>query len=206
MSTSQPQRTVLLGSAIVFVAILAALAVHDASGASLGLPDGWIRAGSAPADFDMGTDQSIVHAGKASGYLKSKVAKPAGFGTLMQMCKAEEFHGKRVRMSAWVKSEKVMGWAGLWMRVDGPEASQMLAFDNMQSRPIKGTSEWSQYQIVLDVAPEAKDIAFGILLDGTGGVWLDEINFEVVDQSVPTTGTGAGGELAAKPKNLDFEK
>ena len=206
MSTFQPLRIVLLGSAIVSVAIFTVLAVHHASGAGPGLPDGWIQAGSAPADFDMGTDQSLVHAGKASGYLKSKVAKPAGFGTLMQMFKAEQFRGKRVRMSAWAKSESVMGWAGLWMRVDGPDANRPLAFDNMQSRPIKGTSGWNQYQIVLDVAPEAKDIAFGILLDGLGGVWLDDINFEVVDQSVPTTGTGAEGELAAKPNNLDFEK
>ncbi len=206
MSTSQTFRTVLVGSAIVSVAIFAALAAQDASGADLGLPDGWIRAGSTPADFDMGTDQSVVHAGKASGYLKSKVAKPAGFGTLMQQCMAEQFHGKRVRMSAWVKSENVMNWAGLWMRVDGSDASRVLAFDNMQSHPIKGTSGWSQYQIVLDVAPEAKDIAFGILLDGLGGVWLDDVAFEVVDQSVPTTGTGAGSGLAEKPKSLDFEK
>ena len=169
------------------------------------MPDGWIRAGSAPADFDMGIDQRAAYAGKASGYLKAKVAKPAGFGTLMQMCKAEEFYGKRVRMSAWIKSEKVTGWAGLWMRVDGPVASRSLAFDNMQSRPIKGTIEWSQHQVVLDVSPEARDIAFGILLDGPGTVWLDEIKFEVVDQSVPTTGTDAGN-LAAKPQNLDFEE
>ena len=206
MSRSQTPRTVLVSSAIVFVAILAALVVRSASTASLELPDGWIRAGSAPADFDMGTDPSFAHTGKASGYLKSKIAKPTGFGTLMQMCKADQFLGKRVRMSAWVKSENVMSWAGLWMRVDGPEASRMLAFDNMQSRPIKGTSGWSQYEIVLDVAPEAKDIAFGILLDGPGGVWLDDINFEVVDQSVPTTGADTGGELAPKPKNLAFEE
>ena len=204
MRTSQLRRAVLLGSGIVLVAILAALSIQT-SGASLGMPDGWIRAGSTPADFDMGTDRSVAHAGKTSGYLKSKVAKPGGFGTLMQMCNAEEFHGKRVRMSAWVKSEKVMSWAGLWMRVDGAVASQPLAFDNMQSRPIKGTSGWSQHQVVLDVAPEAKDIAFGILLDGPGAVWLDEMKFEVVDQTVPTTGVGAGGNLAAKPQNLDFE-
>ena len=205
MNTPQALRSVLLGPAMVLVAALAAVAVPDASGASLGLPDGWIRAGSAPADYAMGADQSVFHAGKASGYLKSKVVKPAGFGTLMQQCKADQFHGKRVRLSAWVKSDSVVSWAGLWMRVDGPEA-KMLAFDNMESRPIKGTSGWTQYRIVLDVAPEAKDIAFGILLDGAGGVWLDDLTFEIVDPSVPTTGTGMGGELAAAPKNLDFER
>ena len=206
MNRSQSLCTSLVSIAIALVAIFAGLAVHDASGAGLGLPDGWIRAGSAPANFDMGTDQSVVHAGKTSGYLKSKAAKPAGFGTLMQMCKADQFLGKRVRMSAWARSENVAGWAGLWMRVDGPDSNQPLAFDNMQSRPIKGTSGWSQYQIVLDVAPESKDIAFGILLDGLGGVWLDDISFEVVDQSVPTTGMSASTGLAAKPTNLDFER
>ena len=206
MGTSKPFRTASLYLASVLLGTLAAFAIHGVSRANLGLPDGWIRAGSAPADFDMGTDHSFAHAGKASGYLKSKVVKPAGFGTLMQMCKGEEFHGKRVRMSAWIKSENVRSWAGLWMRVDGTEANQMLAFDNMQSRPIKGTSDWKQQQIVLDVAPEAKDIAYGILLDGPGAVWLDEVTFEVVDRSVPTTGTGPGGELAARPKNLDFEE
>jgi hypothetical protein len=99
-----------------------------------------------------------------------------------------------------------MGWAGLWLRVDGSDPNRSLAFDNMQSRPIKGTSGWSQCQIVLDVAPDAKDIAFGILLDGQGGVWLDDINFEIVDLSVPTTGMRASVDLPAKPKNLDFER
>jgi hypothetical protein len=187
------------------VAMLSPVASHGAPGSTPGLPDGWIRAGNAPADFDMGTDQTIVHAGKASGYLKSKVAKPAGFGTLMQLCTGAQFLGKRVRLSAWIKSDSVAGWAGLWMRVDGPDA-KMLAFDNMQSRPIKGTSGWTQNNIVLDVAPNAKDIAFGVLLDGTGAVWFDDISFEIVDHNVPTTGQGVGSEVASVPRNLDFEK
>ena len=188
---------------LVLIVMLAPLGLSSAGG---DVPEGWIRAGSAPADFDMGIDHAIVHAGKSSGFLKSKVTKPAGFGTLMQMCKGDEFHGKRVRMSAWVRSENVTDWAGLWMRVDGSDANQALAFDNMQSRPIRGNSEWKKHQIVLDVAPEAKDIAFGILLQGTGHVWLDGVTFEVVDRSVPSTGRSLGTDLALQPQNLDFEK
>ena len=36
------------------------------------------------------------------------------------------------------------------MRVDGGDG-QILSFDNMHSRPIKGTKDWKQYQITLDV-------------------------------------------------------
>jgi hypothetical protein len=185
---------VVLASGILFLATLSTLATRTSTAStnsSPALPDGWYSAGLSPDDYDMGTDPKTAHAGKASGYLRAKVAKPSNFGTLMQTCGTGEFLGKRVRMSAWIKSEQVTDWAGLWMRVDAG------------ARPIKGTTGWSQYQIVLDVAPEAKDIAFGILLDGPGAVWIDEIKFEVVDSSVPTTG---GDALAEAPQNLSFEK
>ena len=200
MNTRQLLCGVLLG--LVIAATVAPVAGHGASGPTSGLPDGWMRSGSAPADYEMGIDRSVFHGGKASGYLKSKAAKPTGFGTLMQQYKGEQFLGKRVRLSAWVKSDSVASWAGLWMRVDGPDR-KMLAFDNMQSRPITGTSGWTRHEIVLDVGSEARDIAFGILLEGTGGVWIDDASFEIVDRNVPTTGQDS--ELA-EPRNLDFER
>lgn len=182
-----------------FVTLLAIPALADSP-----LPDGWIRAGSAPKDYEMGSDPSAAHSGKAGGYLKSITDHTGGFGTLMQQCKGERFLGKRVRLSGWVKSENVTDWAGLWMRVDGTD-EQMLAFDNMHGRPIKGTSAWKRYEIVLDVAPDAKDIAFGILLSGPGEVWVDDVVFEVVDKGVALTLPGETQTLADNPVNLDFE-
>jgi hypothetical protein len=55
---------------------------------------------------------------------------------------------------------------------------------------------------VLDVADNATAIAFGILLDGPGKVWLANVRFEVVDRSVPTTSTKG---QSRRPENLDFE-
>lgn len=173
--------------------------------ASSDMPNGWFRAGSHPGDYEMGSGPA--HTGKAGAYLKSTAENPKGFGTLMQAFRADRFHGKRVRMTGWVKTDKVTSWAGLWMRVDGADASRdMLAFDNMQKRPIKGTLDWARYQVVLDVAPEAKDIAFGVLLNGAGTVWLDDVAFEVVDKSVATTSQGFSETIADNPMNLDFEK
>lgn len=194
----------------ILLATISTLAIRPSTASpdsSPALPDGWVRSGKAPADYDMGVDQKTTHAGNASGYLRAKVAKPKNFGTLMQECGVGEFQGKRVRMSAWIKSEQVTNWAGLWMRVDGC-GYQTLVIDNMQSRPIKGSTGWSQYQIVLDVAPEAKGIAFGIILDGPGAVWIDDIKFEVVDQGVPTTAAPLPQPPAPPetPQNLSFEK
>jgi hypothetical protein len=107
-----------------------------------------------------------------------------------------------VRFSGFVKTE-VADMAGLWMRVD-KEAKQV-ALDNMLNRPIKGTTNWQRYDVVLDVPKDATGIFFGVLLGGSGMVWLNDAKFEIVDPSVPTTDSGMV-HPHDEPTNLDFEK
>jgi hypothetical protein len=164
-------------------------------------PAGWYHAGSDPKSFEIERDPNEVHSGKSSARLASIVEKPNGFGTMMQSIDPTEYHGKRLRLSAYIKAKEVTGWAGMWMRVDGPKES--LAFDNMQSRSIQGTRDWTRYEVVLDVAPEARAVAFGLLLEGVGTVWLDDVQLEIVDQSVPTTNQLLISNR--KPVNLDLE-
>jgi hypothetical protein len=120
----------------------------------------------------------------------------------MQDFRAEHYLGKRVRFSAFVKTEGTQDWAGLWMRVDnGPK---QIAFDNMQNRPIKGTADWKKYEVVLDVPQEATGIFFGILLNGSGTVWLNNATFDIVGSNVPTTG-GEKLQMPDDPVNLTFQ-
>ena len=88
------------------------------------------------------------------------------------------YRGKRIRFTANMKSEDVKGWAGLWMRVDGPRnpnggPAPMIVLDNMQSRAITGTKGWQSYSVVLDVPEDAGGIYHGILLSGAGAVWVN---------------------------------
>jgi len=46
-------------------------------------------------------------------------------------------------------------------------------------------SAWRNYEVVLDVPPEATGIFLGILLDGTGTVWISGAKFE--ETNLPTT-------------------
>lgn len=187
-------------------AILVACTIVAATAASRAeTPKGWLPAGSRPKDYKMSVDRTVVHGGKASALLKSAVSAPGGFGTLMQTCKADAFRGKRVRMSGYARSQDVKTWAGLWMRVDGPRG-EPLAFDNMQDRALKGTSDWQKYEIVLDVPESAQEMAFGLLLTGAGQVWIDDLSFEVVGKDVPTTGPKPSNQVPPAPANLDFEQ
>jgi hypothetical protein len=166
---------------------------------------GWYLAGTKPANYLTGVDRDAAFQGRPSAYLKAKPSATEGFGTLMQNFSAEQYLGKRVRVTAWVKSEGINDWAGVWMRVD--KGSSAVSFDNMMNRPIKGTSDWQNYAVVLDVPKGATGIFFGVLLNKGGAVWVNGVQFEIVGTDVPTTGGALGGNAQPKaPANLNFEE
>ena len=171
------------------------------SSSSVVAQGGWHKAGSDPADYDMGNDTTTAFTGNSSGYLRSNKADPKGFGTYMQTIDATDYRGKRMQLTAYVKSDRLVDWAAVWMRVDAG-STPGIAFDNMRDRPIKGSQDWTQYRIVLDVENRATAIAFGILLSGQGTVWIDDVALDAVSTDVPVTDV----MLKTKsPRNLDFE-
>lgn len=184
--------------------LIPGIAVGSAVAIMAESPNGWFAAGNHPREYEMTLDREVTHSGKGSASLKSTVSQAGGFGTLMQTFKAYSYLGQRVRMSGYLRSRDVGDWAGLWMRVDGAKG-EVLSFDNMQERAVKNTTDWTQYEIVLDVPEASQQIAFGVLLSGTGQVWLDDIKFETVGKDVPTTG-GKSGAVPSTPRNLDFEE
>jgi hypothetical protein len=174
------------------------------------VPRGWYLSGSNPGDYESGMDQT-QYEGHRVVYLKATTTETKGFGTIMQDFRADNYAGKRVRYSAMLKSENVANWAGLWMRVDkstGASSSpKMVAFDNMQDRPVKGTEDWKNYQVVLDVPADATGISFGLLLNGSGNVLLSNVKIETVGLDVPLTSMSVATTQPrpSAPTNLDFE-
>jgi hypothetical protein len=192
---------------MTFKALIAAMVVATVLALSTtvqgeGTMPGWFMAGSHPKSYELGVAAGAGQNRGPAGYLKSR-EEVSGFGTLMQQFQAADYLGKRVRLSAAVRTENVDKWAGLWMRVDGAERGS-LSFDNMQDRPIKGTTGWARYDVVLDVPENATLIALGMLVSGPGSAWLDDVKFEVVEKSVPTTGKKLEPPSARGPQNLHF--
>lgn len=148
----------------------------------------WLKVGSDPNRYESAVDSINQHDGKNVVTLRSVESKVKGFGALMQNVKPDQYLGKRIRMTGYLKTKNIKDWTGLWFRVDQAGSQQFLSFDNMEDRPVKGTTGWEKYEIVLDVPNHASNIAFGVLLSKTGQIWVDKINFEVVDNSVSTTG------------------
>lgn len=167
------------------------------------VPRGWFLAGSTPSEFEVGLDTAQAYQGHSSAFLRSRQPSVEGFGTLMQKFAAKQYLGKRVRLRGMVRTEDVTEWAGLWMRVD--KDGNTVVFDNMRDRPIKGTTGWQRYDVVLDVPNDATDIALGILLSGPGEVWLSNTTLDVVGTESAPTGS-QNRMIPEQPVNLDFEE
>lgn len=181
------------------IAMLALLSLASMAAA----PKGWIVAGSAPEDYEYGTDADKSTDGSKAAFIKSKPgAKGQGFGTLMQMFAADDYRGGRWKLTARMRTEDAKK-AQLWMRVDGPDR-KMNAFDNMDDRPVTGDRDWQRYEIVLDVAPDSVAVAFGFFLYGGGQVWADDFRLERVANTIPVT--GKPGQQARNPTNLSFDE
>lgn len=164
------------------------------------LPKYWFPAGTQPGDYEMGISEAEDNAGRRFAFVRSG-ENPRGFGTLMQVFAADDYRGKRLRLRAEVKALAVEHWAALWMRVDGRWPTEMLAFDNMQDRPITGSTEWRQHDVVLDVAPAATQVAFGVLLSGIGEVRIADVEITPVSNDVAATHSET---YPSAPMNLDF--
>jgi len=174
--------------------------------AKVNAPKGWILAGSKPKSYSAAVDKENAYNGQNTVKYQSIEKVANGFGTMMQMIKADQYKGKRVRWSGYIKSEKLDGWAGLWMRVDGVSGGNSLAFDNMQDRAVKGSTAWKKYEVVLDVpAKDSTAIGFGVLLDKNGTIWVSGFELQVVDKKVPVTEINLLRHYPDKPVNLNFE-
>lgn len=199
LKTNTMKKLSVLSLAAIFIVAGLLLTKNDLTAQKI---DGWFLAGNQPKSYTIGLDKSVFKTGGSSAYLESTDKKIEGFGTLMQTSIADEYLGKRIKMTAYIKSDNVSDWAGMWLRVDSKYSKKALSFDNMQDRPIKGDNDWTKCEIILDVPEESSTLNFGILLSGTGKVWFDNITFEVVDKlkTKPTK----ENKMNKEPSNLDF--
>ena len=176
------------------------LACLGVSIAGAEVPYGWHVAGGAPTEYEF-SQTAVASSGKYGALIRAKSATASGFGTLMQTIAADDYRGGRWRLSGYMKTDQAAR-AQMWMRVDGADKA-ILGFDNMDSRPVAGTTDWKRYEIVLDVPQGSIDIAFGFFLAGSGKVWGDNFKLEKVDATVPTTSSAPS--MPKAPANPDFE-
>ncbi len=169
------------------------------------IPKGWVKAGTEPTAYSVAIDTIQARKNHKSIQIRS-LGNSTGFVVLMETIQASHYRSRRVRFSGYLRTQQVSGWAGLWMRIDGPDR-KVLGFDNMKKRPVHGNTPWKKYSIIMDIPQKAQQISFGVLLNGDGQAWVNEIQFETVGKNVRVTSKSQRGvyyKYPPKPVNLNF--
>ena len=125
---------------------------------------------------------------------------------LQQTVRADAYRGRRVRLTGFVKTKGLDGWAGLWMHVYSSD--RLITNDAHGLRHDSRDSDWTPFAVVLDIPQDAETISFGSELSGAGKCWVSDIAFDTVNPS-EVQPTRKPFELdkslyLAQTQNLDF--
>jgi len=170
------------------------------------LPEGWAAgigkgvSGIQP-DAKLRVDSSIKQEGK---YALSIEFNGAGEFVSVVHVNHKKADASNIKLSGYLKTEGVKGRAGLWMRIDGKDRA--VAFDNMQARPVSGTTDWKQYEITLPYdREEAERINVGALLVGSGRIWIDNFRITLGGKDISEVGAYSRTLLPAEKDTSNYK-
>lgn len=194
---------------VIFVGLVL---TSTAAGEDNPCPGGWrMHSHYAPNLYRVGIDYEISHGGKWSGFLESADADYAKlhYASLVQSIDATRYRGKRLRLSAFVKTRDVKTRAEFEAAVPNPYADLT---DRFKAKPpLEGTSDWKRSEVELTVHHYAKQIDICVELKGPGRVWMDDVSLEVLGDAADarkTTEKDADSPpaLPDEPANPGFEQ
>lgn len=173
------------------------------------VPDGWILDGRGTDAYSGGLIPGVMHKGRPAISLKSRSDLPENmppdpYASVLQIVNAAPYHGKRLRIACAIRAFNVKGSATIWIRFDGT-SGQSIGFNNLENDAdngaLKGTLDWVDREIVLDVPDAASQIVFGFYLAGEGEAHYSGFLFETVGKNRALT----MDQLPRSPRNLGFE-
>lgn len=146
---------------------------------------GWQFYGLAQEHYAASMDKGVLYKGTQSARLDATSETTPGSAGIHQIIDATKYRNKRIRFTAFIKTRDVEDRCGLYLSVS--TRGYPTELDDMSTRPIKGTIDWQQFSVVVDVSKDSRRINFGTILAGTGTVWLDAAMLEIVGDDVAST-------------------
>ncbi|MDG1573284.1 S41 family peptidase [Robiginitalea sp. M366] len=123
-------------------------------------------------------DSSVSFRGKNSVRIASNENLTDSIGSIYLKIPIEG-KGNTVKLSGFIKTQKVnSGYGGLLLWTESNDG-QIPIYRNMQEYAVKGTSDWNEYSIGVEVPKNTKYLYIGGYLAGKGILWLDDINLQL---------------------------
>lgn len=181
---------------ILLAAPLAAAAVTASGADALRQPEGWMAMASYAWPQGQTHEAGVAPETETSGQRALTVKslgrrQPTEIGSVSQF--AFGYAGKRVRLTAQVKTAGLDGWGGLVIS-QGFTPLPYLAFtDAYATTPPLGAAgcpDWCEVSVVAHVAADSDKggvVNVGLALVGSGQAWARSVRLEAVGDDVPVT-------------------
>lgn len=130
--------------------------------------------------FIFSLDRSEPYSAPASARIQRVGAEI--YGILDQRVPAlPDWSGKVARLSGVLRTAKVDSFgAGLILQVIGGGDS-IMEWNHMNDRRVTGTTPWQRYVVEVNVPTNANYIRVGVMLEGGGTLWADDLKLEIVN-------------------------
>ncbi|MDR2172718.1 MAG: hypothetical protein LBE32_00670 [Burkholderiales bacterium] len=130
-----------------------------------------------PESYEFALDRDIFYRGTQSLRIKNIGEEP--YGLAEQKISATALRGKKVALSAWIKTQETNGrGAGLSMRAT--RGGAIAAYNFMESELIRGSQDWRRYTISLEIPESATALEIGFMLQGSGIAWIDDVEWAIL--------------------------
>jgi hypothetical protein len=186
-------------------------------------PSTWVKTGESPELYTWSSDPTVWDHGHptmrferdasdtrpeldAARAIVTRVPRAGTWAATLMSVSAAGYVGKRIRLTANVKTDGVADGAAVWMRVDDGaqpsglsseevvfpweevvfpwERQTLCNLHNPIDLRLKGTRELTALTCVLDVPAASSQISFGLLLSGGGRAWIGTATLEEVGREV----------------------
>lgn len=152
---------------------------------SKGMPVDWYYAGLVQPEVTFLGDVAIKKSGRVSASIIIKEwtdrIKKMGPPNWCQDITEKIPVGRKVRLTAWVRTKNVNGMAPVAVQCWNSKAQKIIGFGTTQKTfPMAGTNEWKQVSIEMKVPEGTDKMRILCMLMGTGQVWFDDVELRVV--------------------------
>ena len=76
--------------------------------------------------------------------------------------------------------------AGVGLKLHAVRSGYAVGFAQMKKDAVRGTTDWTRYEIALRIPPDADDIEVGLTMYGPGTAWLDDVALDVLEATPAT--------------------
>ena len=148
-----------------------------------GAPDGWwVAQHAGPLSYAFTLDPAVKRSGERSLKVENIGAEP--FGSIYQKLDAAPYRDKTLRVSGWIRTEGVKGnrmGAGVGLKLHAVQSGYAIKFAQMKKDAVRGTTDWTRYELALRIPAEAEQVEVGLTMYGPGVAWLDDFAVDVIE-------------------------